>query len=191
MDEAHNAHLDRLYQEHYKTIFRYCAAYVKNAPQYQQLIEDCVQDAFVKAVIHYDEFKNYKNPAGWIAITDRNQLRDALQKKSNQTRLVASYTDITNEETAFSHTPIDNAIKREEIILCLSNIYSDLTDIEKTVFREYFIEDKSMHATAESSGLSLNSVRSGINRIRKRARKHRNLFLLILIRCIFYFSPIK
>lgn len=134
MDEKRNAFLEQLYREHYESVFRYCAFYVNNSLQHKQLIEDSIQDAFVKAVIHYDEIKDYQNPVGWIAIAARNQIKDSMRKKVNQEKVVASYDYLKSEDASFSYMPHEEILRKQEFLECLNDIYSELTDMEKVVF---------------------------------------------------------
>ena len=52
MQEEQSQRLQLLYEQYYDTIFRYCQVIVHYQPQYNPLIEDCVQDAFIKAIEH-------------------------------------------------------------------------------------------------------------------------------------------
>lgn len=50
MKNERNEVLEQLYEEHYDSVFRLCASIVRNDRRLYPLIEDCVQDAFVKAI---------------------------------------------------------------------------------------------------------------------------------------------
>lgn len=174
MCEDRDVILERLYRQHYRSVFRYCAAYVRYDAGYQELVEECVQDAFVKAVTHYADFQDYDNPAGWIALTARNQLRDIIKKKHNRYKALTIYVEQVRGLSSPPATPLDEMINQEEIISKLCDIYYSLTEIEKTIFHAYFLEGKSIKDTSLATGFSFNKVRSGVNRIRKRARKYKN-----------------
>lgn len=58
--------------------------------------------------------------------------------------------------------------------------------LEKIVFQEYFLAEKSLKDTAASSGLSENSVRSAVRRIRERANTIKILNLFLILTCFFH-----
>lgn len=187
MQNERNKLLEQLYKEHYDSVFRLCASITRNDRRLHPLIEDCVQEAFIKAIIHYDEFKDYNNPVGWICVVAINRLKSELRKESNRQKTVFLLPLRECESTAFSHDNVEQMIRQEAILQKLLDIYNMLTEHEKLVFEEYFINGKKMQKVADDTGLSINSVRSAINRIRKRARSAKNLNIIFILECFFRF----
>ena len=182
-----NKQLDLLYDKYYDSIFERCFYYVNRKPIYFELVEDCVQDAFVKAIEHYDEFKDYRNPAGWIANAAYNNLRSNLKKLRRRARVTSSLSSFNVEAVTFSINSLDTEIERRETIEMIVKIFDMLTEHEKTVFFPYFVDNLSIKSTADETGLSENSVRAAVNRIRKRARSANIQNFLFLIGCLFCF----
>ena len=84
-------------------------------------------------------------------------------------------------DTTFSVCAVEEELARRDTIEQIVRIYSRLTNHEKKVFISYFLNDMSQKETAESTGLTENSVRAAVKRIRKRARSMKNIdFLLVL-----------
>lgn len=187
MKNKRNKVLEQLYAEHYDSVFRLCASIVRNDPKRYPLIEDCVQDAFIKAINHYDEFKDYKNPIGWICVAATNLLKSELRKEANRQKTVLPLSFEECENTVFSHhNHVEDMLDREDTIQKISSIYEMLTKHEKAIFEEYFINGKQMQKVAEDTGFSLNSVRSAVNRIRKRARSIKYLSIFFVLKCFFH-----
>lgn len=186
MKNERNEVLEQLYEEHYDSVFRLCASIVRNDSKLYPLIEDCVQDAFIKAINHYDEFKDYKNPMGWICVAATNRLKSELRKETNRRKTVFPLVLEECESTAFSNNNVEEMLDKEDIIQRISDIYEMLTEHEKAIFEEYFINGKKMQKVAEDTGFSLNSVRSAVNRIRKRARSIKNLSIFFVLKCFFH-----
>lgn len=186
MHNERNELLEQLYKEHYDSVFRLCASLTRNNRSLYPLIEDCIQDAFVKAIKHYEDFKDYTNPMGWICVTATNRLKSELRKETHRRKTVFSLAPEKCESTAFSHDDAEEILNKEEVIQQLLNIYDMLTEHEKVVFNEYFINEKKMQNVADDTGLSMNSVRSAVNRIRKRARSIKNFSIFFVLKCFFH-----
>lgn len=186
MRSRRNELLEELYVKYYDSALRMCFAMVEYDHCRYPLVEDCVQDAFFKAITHYDEFKNYKNPMGWICIAAANCLKSELRKENRRRKTVVPLAFDECESTAFFRNDIEDMLHEEDVIQKLSAIYEMLTEHEKVIFEEYFINGKQMQKVSEDTGFSLNSVRSAVNRIRKRARSIKNLSIFFVLRCFFH-----
>lgn len=179
MDSERNQHLRQLFEENYQAIYRRCYWIVGFNPQYHQLIEDCIQDAFVKATSHYDDYKDYENPVGWITITACNRLKSELRREKRRNKNFVELEPEQLEQVAASSVDVESLFDRQEILDHLSRIYDSLTDKEKLIFHEYFLERKKMREVAADHGMKIGAVRSGIKRIRKRAKTTRNLGVIL------------
>lgn len=190
MDTDRNQRLRQLFEEHYQAIYRRCYWVVGFHPRYHHLIEDCIQDAFVEAAAHYDDYKDYENPVGWIAITACNKLKSELRRESRKNKTFIDVDQEQLEQIAVSATDIESLFDRQEIIAQLSRIYDVLTEREKLIFHEYFLERKKMREVAADHGMEIGAVRSGIKRIRKRANATRHLGVILFLLCFYRFWSI-
>ena len=188
MQEEQSRQLQLLYEQYYDTIFRYCQVIVHYQPQYNPLIEDCVQDAFIKAIEHPEKFRASLNPAGWLAKAASNKLRSNLAREDRRTKILPFIKRELQESVDLFHTEYDLLLDKEIIQEKLLHIYDLLTEREKLVFHAVFLEGKSIKSPATSTGLSVNSVRTAVFRIRKRALSENIFLILAFLRCYFYFS---
>ena len=90
MQEEQSQRLQLLYEQYHDTIFRYCQVIVHYQPQYNPLIEDCVQDAFIKAIEHPEKFRASPNPAGWLAKAAGNKLRSNLAREERRNKILGN-----------------------------------------------------------------------------------------------------
>lgn len=185
MDGERNKLLEDLYSKHYDSVFRFCVVVAKFDKQYYPLIEDCIQDAFIEAIQKYDKYKDYNNPTGWIARVAGNRLRSEIHKERNRRKTVSSRMQIRSEDTAFFNNFVEQEMEREFLKEDIVRIYNMLTELEKTVFKEYFLEERTVKTAANHSGLSENSVRAAIRRIRKRSNTIKNFIFILILRCFF------
>ena len=118
---------------------------------------------------------------------DYNNLRSNLKKLRRRARVTSSLSSFNVEAVTFSINSLDTEIERRETIEMIVKIFDMLTEHEKTVFFPYFVDNLSIKSTADETGLSENSVRAAVNRIRKRARSANIQNFLFLIGCLFCF----
>lgn len=187
MNTERNQLLNRLFEQHYQDIYKRCLWVVGFDPKYHPLIEDCIQEAFVKAAKHYNDYKDYENPVGWIALTACNTLRSALRRELRHQQTVLSVEPDALEQAASIPAEADSLFDRQEMIRQLTEIYHMLTEREKLIFHEYFIERKRMREIALDNDLGLGAVRSGIKRIRRRARSTRHLGVILFLLGLYRF----
>lgn len=188
MQEEQSQRLQLLYEQYYDTIFRYCQVIVHYQSQYNPLIEDCVQDAFIKAIEHPEKFRASLNPAGWLAKAASNKLRSNLAREDRRNKILPFIKRELQESVDLFHTEYDLLLDKEIIQEKLLHIYELLTEREKLVFHAVFLEGKSIKSSSTSTGLSVNSVRAAVFRIRKRALSENIFLILAFLRCYFYFS---
>lgn len=168
-----------------KTSFQMLYSIADYDRQYYPLIEDCIQDAFVEAILKYDDYKHYKNPMGWIARVAGNRLKSEIRKEKGHQKTISSHLQIKSEDMAFFTDDVEKEIEHTALKEDILRIYQMLTDLEKIVFHEYFLNEKTVKDVATSSGLSENSVRAAIRRIRKRSNSLKIFAIILLLRCFF------
>lgn len=185
MHHERNVLLDQLYAQYFDIIYRQCLSIVEYNPRYYPLVEDCVQDAFLQALVDYDEYKDYKNPIGWIVRVAQNKVKSKFRDELRHAKVVSTLLPGQSEDMAFSVCAVDEELARRDTIEQIARIYNKLTDHEKKVFIAYFLNDMSQKETAESTGLTENSVRAAVKRIRKRARSMKNIDFLLFLGAFF------
>ena len=67
---------EAFYLRHFKTIYRVCYAFIKNA----QDAEDCTEDTFVKAMTSDVSFENERHERSWLTTTAMNICKDKLKR---------------------------------------------------------------------------------------------------------------
>lgn len=188
MNEKCNMLLEELHHQYYRSVYALCLTVADFDPTAHETIEDCIQDAFVKAITSYSEYKDYKNPMGWIARVATNKLKSELRKQERHAKVTPSYEPDKLAAMAPCSDGIESELKQKEIAREIARIYGMLTPQEKKIFNAYFIDEKSINQTAIDTGLSVNSVRSGIRRIRQKARSTKSLQIIFVLGCFLHLS---
>lgn len=187
MNKECNKLLEDLYHQYYESVYSLCLVVADFDPTAHQLIEDCIHDAFIKAIIYYDRYKHYKNPMGWIARVATNKLKSDLAKEKRHAKVTPIYSPEKLAAMALPTDEIDSELRQKDVSRKIAQIYDMLTPQEKTIFVAYFLEDKSVDQTAKDTGLSVNSVRAGVRRIRQKARSVKDFDNFLILWCLFHF----
>ncbi len=74
--------LDGLFRAHYARLVRALAVVAGS----QEAADDAVQEAFVKAHLHWCRIQNYEDPVGWIRRVAINRLRDGHRRLKRKER---------------------------------------------------------------------------------------------------------
>lgn len=73
--ENENAFVTELFEKYHDQLKRYCMRYVRYNARYYPLVDDCIQEAFYKAVLHQNDVMQSPNPYGWLAKCCENYLK--------------------------------------------------------------------------------------------------------------------
>lgn len=79
-----------IYERHVKTIYRVCFAYMKNAAD----TEDIVQDAFVKLIRFNGVFQSIEHEKAWLIVTATNLCKDHLRHWWRKREDLADYENL-------------------------------------------------------------------------------------------------
>lgn len=181
MSEERDNLLEQLYIQYYDAVYLRCLSLIQYNPRYYPLVEDCVQEAFLQAVVDYDDYKDYQNPIGWIVRVAQNKVKSKFRDEIRHAKVISPLLNEQQEDMTFSVMSLDQELSRRETIEFVVRVYSQLSDLEKKVFVAYFLNDMGQKETADETGLTENSVRAAVRRIRNRARAMKTSnFLFIL-----------
>lgn len=166
-----NSLLEELYQEYYKVVYDHCLHMLGYNERLNHLIDDCVQEAFVTYMLSEKKLRNHPNPVGWLCKTAWNRMRNAIRMTSKDNRIVEELINDVKVNSGYIEPAFDLWSNIEAPSSKLTKIDQSLTEIERKVFDSYFLDDLSLDETAAENHISMNSVRSALDRIRKRAKK--------------------
>lgn len=71
-----NKEIMEIYDRHVDTVYRICYAYMKNAPE----AEDMTQETFLRLISCRKAFENQRHEKAWLIVTASNLCKDALKK---------------------------------------------------------------------------------------------------------------
>jgi RNA polymerase sigma-70 factor (ECF subfamily) len=148
----------------------------KNITQNDEDAEDVLQDAFLKAYTHLDNFKGDSKFYTWIVRIAVNEALMRLRKRKTDRTVPLDEPVELGEETVTREIAVwdDNPEQRysqEEWRHILDEAVDDLKPDFRTVFVLRDIEELSTEETAETLGISIPAVKSRLLRARLALRE--------------------
>jgi len=138
--------------------------------------EDVLQESFMKAYEHLEQFKGDSKFYTWIVRIAVNQALMKLRRRKTDKSVSIDETIDTGEDTvvreiaAWGEDP-EQSFSREELGGILDNAIESLEPLYRSVFVLRDIEELSTEETAEALGLSVPAVKSRLLRARLQLRE--------------------
>jgi len=138
--------------------------------------EDVLQETFMKAYEHLDQFKGDSKFYTWIVRIAVNQALMKLRRRRTDKTVSMDETIDTGEDTvvreiaAWDENP-EQRFSRDEIGKIMDGAIDSLEPIYRSVFVLRDVEDLSTEETAEALGLSVPAVKSRLLRARLQLRE--------------------
>jgi RNA polymerase sigma-70 factor (ECF subfamily) len=138
--------------------------------------EDVLQETFLKAYEHLDQFQGNSKFYTWIVRIAVNQALMKLRRRKNDKSVSLDETIDTGEDTivreiaAWDEDP-EQRLSREEVGGILDTAIESLDTPYRSVFVLRDIEELSTEETAEALGLSVPAVKSRLLRARLQLRE--------------------
>jgi RNA polymerase sigma-70 factor (ECF subfamily) len=153
----------------------------QHVTQNREDAEDVLQETFMKAYEHLDQFKGDSKFYTWIVRIAVNQALMKLRRRKNDKSVSLDETIDTGEDTvvreiaAWGEDP-EERFSREELGEILDGAIQSLDPIYRSVFLLRDIEELSTEETAEALSLSVPAVKSRLLRARLQLRERLTRF---------------
>jgi len=162
---------NELLQRYERKIFRLALHITQN----REDAEDVLQETFLKAYQHLDQFQGQSKFYTWIVRIAVNQALMKLRKRKSDRSVSLDETIDTGEDTvareiaAWDENP-EQQYGREELNQILTSAVDGLTPIYRAVFVLRDVDGLSTEETAEALELSVPAVKSRLLRARLQLR---------------------
>lgn len=179
-DDPRMRFVEELYITYYDDIRKYAFRFTNYASSKAGMVEECVQDTFVKAFLNYDVVLKHANTIAWLKRACQNSLLDAIKKENRHT---SHFINTENMEVI----PNDDLDSFHRWLACqdaiddLSTLLSALTPQETQICQDRFIDGLSIGDTADKNGMSYDATHATIKRIRRKAKATQNNFIFIFV----------
>lgn len=142
--------LEELYNQHIDSVYRVCFSYLKNKAD----TEDAVQDTFLRAIQHIDEFTSQSHARAWLIVTSSNICKNILKSWIRKQR---SELNDWEEIDIIEHP----SSKEESQVL---SVLLNLPDKYKTPLYLFYYEEYSCQEIAQAMQKKESTVRSLLRR---------------------------
>jgi RNA polymerase sigma-70 factor, ECF subfamily len=148
----------------------------QHVTQNREDAEDVLQETFMKAYEHLDQFKGDSKFYTWIVRIAVNQALMKLRRRKTDKSVSIDETIDTGEDTvtreiaAWDEDP-EQRFSREELGGILDSAVDSLEPLYRSVFVLRDIEELSTEETADALGLSIPAVKSRLLRARLQLRE--------------------
>jgi RNA polymerase sigma-70 factor (ECF subfamily) len=161
-----------LVQHYDRRVFRMA----KQITQNDDDAEDVLQEAFLKAYTHLDDFQGNSKFYTWIVRIAVNEALMKLRKRRSDRSVpldepIDTGEDEVPREIAVWEDNPEETYSREELAELLDQAIQSLKPAYRTVFVLRDIEEMSIEETAEALGLSISAVKSRLLRARLQLRE--------------------
>jgi RNA polymerase sigma-70 factor (ECF subfamily) len=145
--------LETVFKAHYGRLVRALTLVTGS----RELAADAVQEAFVKAHLHWRRISRYDDPVGWIRRVAINRLRDDHRR---QTRKVRAEQRMSNERPATNETRIDESAR----------MLAGLPRQQRLAMALFYVDGMSVAEVARAMKLSEGAVKFHLHQGRERLR---------------------
>ena len=159
--------------EHYeRRVFRMA----KQITQNEEDAEDVLQETFLKAYSHLEDFQGNSKFYTWLVRIAVNEALMKLRKRRSDKTVplddpIDTGEDVVVREIAVWEDDPEQRYSREELGGILDDAIQGLKPAYRTVFVLRDIEELSIEETAEALGLSISAVKSRLLRARLQLRE--------------------
>lgn len=186
MNDEQQITIELLYTKYHRELFTYSFSLFDFRQQYVQDAEDCVQDTFVKAIMHQDELCKSSDALKYLKLMCRN-ITISRRRDIHRHARILGYPETIDEHYDIKDTKdivMDWIIKQENKV-AKKALLGSLSAKEKEIYYHYYEQNLSIKETAKALVCSDTSVRGGVQRIRTKAMKLQIFFIVLIITCIF------
>lgn len=174
--------IDELYRDYYEELHRYCAMQFHFAPTYMPIVDDIVQEVFIKAHRERKALMKHTNKMGWLCVACRNMCRSIVRRDLRRREIIGIAVPLDDySDHAQQIDDIMRWVEQQEDREVLDALKQTLTDAERRVYQAYYEEGQSDQEVADTQGMTLVAVRGVLQRIRNKAKKHDFLTILCFI----------
>lgn len=164
-----------LFDRYHAMLKKFCWRYVNYEEIYADMIDESVLDTFVQAYSSYERLRNHPNVQGWLIITCFHRLRPRInQVRSYEKYRAFSIDDPQVPQMLLAESWEEKTITQLDARNQLNELCTALTEIERRVFREYYVQGLTIQEMAQRQHRSPGSVKASLRQIKKKANKQKN-----------------
>lgn len=165
-----------LFNQYYPMLRTLCWRYVDYDRLFADIVDESILDTFIQAYSSYDHLRSHPNIQGWLIITCLNRLKPRVKQVRNREKHHAFSMDDPHVpqiklEESWEEETILQLDARDQI----DELYTALTETERQVYREHYVQGFTLQEVAHHCHRSLVSVKASLRQIKSKAHNLKNL----------------
>ena len=177
------AWLTDLYERDYALLYRIGRIFLGSYSNQEILIEDQIQEAFLRAWEKRNSLQKHPNPDGWLVECFRKCLMNACRKQNREWMQTAFSMDMENTPAIADATklsPDDYVRTREQIALLKKLLGEKDTDL----FLRYCVYGEKAAPIAADLGMSEQALRMRVSSLKKKLLATQEMFACLVALCL-------
>lgn len=160
--------LHELVENYGDILEKYCRRCLHGIADRDQLAQDIVQTVFLNIIPNVHTLMNHDNVVGWLKTACYHRIVDEIRHRNCHPELLlpqeklSAYTSQTGRSS-------DSTVSLDEVLAAAMKI---LTDDERAVFTDIFLNGYSMKETADRRQIKFTTVHSKVTTIRNKFQKY-------------------
>ena len=174
--------ITQIYSERLKDLVKLCDMMLSGEAIEGLSAEDVVQRVFIRAWEKKEKLAEHENPMGWFRCACVKECQ-ALQHKRIRRQMILGWPVPLTENVSIDEQAdaVLRWLHKMETVEILQELQEKLTPLEKRVYEQYYVADRSARETAAVLDLKVSTVNDAARRIREKATKMQlGIFILLL-----------
>ena len=144
----------------------------------KSLVEDCVQDIFIKLIQNHETLSPTVNVKGYLLKTLRHKLYDTIEK-NRKMEDISLYEDTFQTDELFSRISLDTT-EADERVKLLMKALTKLSPHQREIIYLYYVNGLGHDEIAEILGINYQSSKNLLSRTLSKLRRWFSLDALIM-----------
>lgn len=167
------AFLDDLAIRYSDVLMQYAMRFLNYQPHLRPLAQECVQEAYLRAVKCVDGLMAHENPVGWLKVVLKHLLLNRIGSAKHQREELCE--DVSAHAAAFDQTAEDALAlweTHQQLEDVLQVAHAILTTEEQRTLDAHFFSGLTTAETALLESVPESTIRGRISRIRRKLKKY-------------------
>ena len=167
--EERERFVEALYRTYAPRLRRFCQQFVGYRSEYDDAVEECIQDVFVSAYRCYEELKVHPNVQAWLYKTCQYRMQDKIRQ------LRRHYARTAGEDAlAVQSSPenMERGVEKSSVMETFARFLDSLNAREQTLLKKRYLHGESIREISTAMEMNENTVKVTLMRLRRRAQKY-------------------
>ena len=161
--------VDKLWREYEPYIRKLCNYKLNSHKEY---IDDCVQDVFVALVEAIHKGTTIEYPKAWLTTVANNIIKDIYEKARYNDKILPF--EEKNIDVRLQDSIDYQELSEQDIDKYLSQIIDCLTEYERILFQDFYLNHRKQSELAKERGVTENLIQQQVFRLKRKIIKFIN-----------------